>query len=327
MIDRRTLLGGAALSVLASSRPPQARAAEAPLRIASVKFGSLGWLLETIRAEGLDKKHGLTLEIVEVANNQAGPVALLSDGADLIVSDWPWAMRQRGLGEAVRFSPFSSALGAVIVPKESPIKTLADIEGKKLGVAGSSIDKSWLLLRAYSKKTLGKDISEIAEASFGAAPLLAEEIKSGRIDAVLNFWTYGARLKGAGFVPILTMKEIMASFGIEPVPALVGFIWKEGYAAANGAKVEGFLKAAAEANAVLAASDPAWERLRAMMKVTAEEEFQALKAGYRGGIPGAWTAAETTAAQKLMALLIEAGDQELVGHGTKFDAKLFHAAG
>ncbi len=44
-------------------------------------------MLETIRAEGLDKKAGVEISVVEVASNQAGLVALLSDGADIIVSD------------------------------------------------------------------------------------------------------------------------------------------------------------------------------------------------------------------------------------------------
>ena len=36
--------------------------------------------------------------------------------ADLIVSDWLWVTRERGLGAALVFYPYSSALGAVMVP-------------------------------------------------------------------------------------------------------------------------------------------------------------------------------------------------------------------
>ncbi len=87
---------------------------------ASLKFGSLSWLLETIRAEGLAEKAGVNVIVVEVATNQAGPVALLSGDADVIVSDWPWALRQRAMGEHVKFAPYSSALGAVMVAQDSP---------------------------------------------------------------------------------------------------------------------------------------------------------------------------------------------------------------
>jgi NitT/TauT family transport system substrate-binding protein len=93
----------------------------------------------------------------------------LSGDADVIVSDWTWAMRQRGMGENLKFAPYSSALGALMVPQNSAIKGLADLQGKKLGVAGGAIDKSWLLLRAYSRATMGKDIA-VASPIFGAAP-------------------------------------------------------------------------------------------------------------------------------------------------------------
>lgn len=328
MIDRRRVLSGAGLVLAAAALPgmPAARAASAPLRLASVKYGSLSWVIETIRALGLDEKAGLTLEVVDVASNQAGPVALLGGGADVIVSDWTWAMRQRALGEKLKFAPYSSALGSLVVPENSGIASIADLEGKSLGVAGSAIDKSWLLLRAYTRKTLGRDMAGYAHPSFGAAPLLAEEIRSGRVDAVLNFWTYAARLTGNGFREILTIGEVMKRLGIDPVPALVGFIWKEDYEAAHGAELAKLLSVVAEANAVLARDDAAWERLRPLVKPASDAEFTSIIAAYRAGIPNSWGPAELASARKLMDVLVEAGDAELMGYGTQFDAKLFHDA-
>lgn len=325
-MDRRRLLRAAGLTLAASALPRPLIAAAAPLRLASVKFGSLSWVIETIRALGLDKKAGLEIQVVDVANNQAGPVALLSGGADVIVSDWTWSMRQRGLGEKLRFSPYSSALGAVVVPAESDIKDIAGLKGKALGVAGSAIDKSWLLLRAYAKKTIGQDMAEYARPSFGAAPLLNEELRSGRIDAVLNFWTFAARLTGGGFRSILTVSDVMKDLGIDPVPALVGFTWKEEYEAAHGAEIAALLEAVRQANAVLATDDSAWERLRPLVKPASDGEFKAIIASYRSGIPGPWGAAEEEAAKKLMQVLVDAGDAELMGHGTVFDPKLFRHA-
>jgi NitT/TauT family transport system substrate-binding protein len=325
-IDRRRLLEVAALALATVAVPRPLRAAAGPLRLASVKFGSLSWVIETIRRLDLDKKAGLDLEVVEVASNQAGPVALLSGGADVIVSDWTWSMRQRGLGEKLKFSPYSSALGAVVVPEKSAITALAGLEGKSLGVAGSAIDKSWLLLRAYSKKTLGHDMAEFARPSFGAAPLLNEEIRAGRIDAVLNFWTFAARLTGEGYRSILAVSDVMKDLGIDPVPALVGFTWKEEYEAAHGREVATLLEVVQQANAVLATDDAAWQPLRPIVRPASDEEFKAIIAAYRSGIPRPWGKAEEEAAKKLMQVLIDAGDAELMGHGTVFDPKLFRHA-
>lgn len=327
MIDRRRLLlaGGSALAGL--SLPFVPANAAGVLRIASLKFGSFSWLLETIRAEGLADKAGLQIIIVDVANNQAGPVALLSGEAEVIVSDWTWALRQRSLGEYVKFAPYSSALGALMVAPDSPIKTLADLKGKKLGVAGGAIDKSWLLLRAYSKKELGADLADMVYPSYGAAPLLTEETRSGRLDAILNFWTYAARLHGDNYRTVVDMDAVLKGLGIDPVPSLVGFIWREGTEAKKPAEIAAFLSVVEQGNAVLATSDAAWDRIRHLVRPESDAEFAAVKAYYRAGIPRPWTGAETRSAEKLTHLLVDVGGAQLLGSDTQFDPKLFHAAG
>jgi NitT/TauT family transport system substrate-binding protein len=323
MLTRRGVLAAGTALTASSLLPPMAMAAT-PVRLTSVKFGSVSWLIETIRDEGIDKKLGLDLRIVEVANNPAAPVALLSGAADVIVSDWTWALRQRARGYDLKFAPYSAALGSVMIAKDSPIKSLGDLDGKRIAVAGTGIDKSWILLRAYSRKTLGKDIAEFAEPVFGAAPLVAEEFKNGRVDAVLNFWTYAARLKAEGAHELLTMADVIKGMGVTPTPALVGFIWFDKKVRENHVPVDKLLAAVAQANAVLASSDSAWQRLRPLIKPASDAELVAIRDYYRSGITGSWGVADTAAAEKLTKLLIELGDTELVGDGTHFDQNLFH---
>lgn len=325
MIDltrRQALAAGIALT--ANSVWPRVARAATPVRLTSVKFGSVSWLIDTIRAEGIDKKHGLDIEVIEVANNPATPIALLSGSADVIVSDWTWALRQRAKGDDLKFAPYSAALGSLMVPKNSPVKSFADLVGKKIGVAGTGIDKSWILLRAYSRKSLGKDIANVADPVFGAAPLVTAEFKNERLDAVLNFWTYAARLRAEGARELLSMSDVVKGLGVSPTPALVGFIWSEKAVADKGVPVDILLSAVADANAVLAKSDAAWERLRPLIRPASDAELAAIRDYYRSGITGAWGPAETSAAEKLTNLLIELGDAELVGDGTRFDQNLFH---
>lgn len=328
MIDRRQLLAGGAAAVALTQVPlaKSARAAAASVKVVSVKYGSLSWLLDTVRHNGIDKANGLNISVLEVATNHAGPIALLADEADVIVSDWTWAMRQRGLGVNVKFAPFSSALGALMVPDDGKVGKLGDLKGKKLGVAGSAIDKSWLLLRGYSRKVLGRDIADIATPTFGTPPLLSEELRSGRLDGVLNFWTFAARLSSEGFVQLLRMDSVLSELGIDPVPPMVGYVWKEETEAAKGPAIAAFLKCMQEGNAVLARSDEAWARLAPLVKPQSDEELKTIAKFYTTGIPQPWGAAETQSAKKLMSLLVEVGDQELVGQGTEFDADLFLAA-
>lgn len=319
---RQTLVMGSA--VAAAALWPERAVAATDVRLSSVRGGSVSWIIETIKSEKIDEKHGLNLVVIEVATNAAAPVTLLTGTADVIVSDWTWALRQRAKGQDFKFAPYSSALGSVMLPADSQVTSLDQLAGKKIGVAGSGIDKSWTMLRAYSRQKFGKDIANFAEPVFGAAPLVTEEFRNGRLDAVLDFWTYAARLKGAGFRQLLTMADVIAELGIAPTPALVGFIWSEKAVSDKKVPVDTLLAAMADANKVLATSDPAWERLRPLIKPASDAELEAIKVYYRSGITHAWGAAETKAAEKLTNLLIQLGDTELVGNGTHFDQDLFH---
>lgn len=323
MFDRRQLLTLSGSLAAAALLPVPARAAQV-VRMTSVKMGSVSWLIETIIAEGLDKKHNFELSVLDVATNQAAPITLLAGEADVTVSDWTWALKQRSKGQDFKFASYSSALGGIVVPKDSPIKSVGDLEGKKLGVAGSATDKSWVLMRAYSRKKLGKDIADICDTVFGAAPLITEEYKRGRMDACLNFWTFAARLVGQGSTQILSMSEVITELGIDPAPPLVGFIWSEKAVKANRIPIDGLLAAAYEANEMLGKSDEAWVRLRPLVKPADDAEFAAIIAAFRSGITAPWSAADTIGAERLTNLLLELGDMELVGDGTRFDPNLFY---
>ena len=84
------------------------------------------------RRTGSTSKPIFRIDVTELASPEAGKIALRAGNADIIVSDWLWVSRERGLGAKLDFYPYSSALGAVMVPASSPIKTLADLKGRKL---------------------------------------------------------------------------------------------------------------------------------------------------------------------------------------------------
>src|SRR5882757_23478 len=106
------------------------------IRLAVQKTGTFAWELAVIRAHGLDRQANLAIQVYELASPEAGKIALRGGSADVIVSDWLWVSRERGLGAKLTFYPYSSALGAVMVAAASPAKSLADLKGKSLGVAG-----------------------------------------------------------------------------------------------------------------------------------------------------------------------------------------------
>src|SRR6516162_2987463 len=90
------------------------------IRVAAQITGTLGWELEVMRAHELDRKANLDIETTQLASTEAGQIALRGGSVDLIVSDWLWVSRERTLGDDLVFYPYSSTLGAVMVPASSP---------------------------------------------------------------------------------------------------------------------------------------------------------------------------------------------------------------
>jgi NitT/TauT family transport system substrate-binding protein len=314
----------AAVAVLLAVAVAADRAAAAdPIRVAVLKFGTVNWLMDVIKTNGLDEKNGYALDLVELAGRDATTVALQAGDVDLITADWFWALRARGEGEDMMFAPYSAALGALVVRGDSDIKGVKDLVGKKIGVAGGPLDKSWLLLRGYGEKEAGVDLATAAEPVFGAPPLLNEQLKNGNLDAVLTYWHFAARLEGSGLRQVIGVPEMMDALEIEPNPPLVGFVWRTSQLGDRGAALAGFMKSVVEANRLLATSDAEWDRLRPLMQVDTDAEFAALKTRYREGMVEGWTAAYTGSADKLYRTLETLGGETLIGPKTTFEPSVF----
>lgn len=298
-------------------------AAETPskVKIGVLKFGTVSWALDTIQANGLDKAEGIELDIVPLASTQATTVGLHGHSVDIIASDWLWVSRERSSGGNFTFSPFTTALGSIMVPPNSPIRTLADLKGKRLGVAGGPLDKSWLLIVAYSLRTAKLDLRTETRQEYGAPPLLNERAKQGQIDAVLNFWPYAARLEAEGFTQLIGLEEVVRELGAKGEVSMVGYVFSEDWAKQNLAGVRGFLRAAAKADDLLATSNEEWDRLKPLMAENdptfTEATFEALRRRYREGIPERSVAENEADAKVLYQFLRELGGEKLVGPGTE----------
>lgn len=291
------------------------------VEIAVLKFGTVGWVLDTIEANGLDKAEGIELDVTPLASTQGTTVALQGRSVDVIATDWLLVSRERSNGADFSFVPFTTALGAIMVPPDSPIKTLADLKGKTLGVAGGPLDKSWLLIVAYALRTANIDLRTDTTQEFGAPPLLAERAKQGKIDAVLNFWPYAARLEAVGFTQLIGLEDVVRELGAKGEVAMVGYVFNEKWADKNPKAIQGFLRAAYKANELLATSDAEWDRLKPIMSAHdpsfTDATFDALRRRYREGIPERPIAAEEADAKVLYQFLRELGGTKLVGSGTE----------
>lgn len=307
------LLVAMLLPVTSTAIAEDASAEDETISVGVLKFGTVSWLLDTIQHYELDKKAGIQLDMLPLASNQATAVGLQGGSVDVIATDWLWVSRERASGSDFTFSPFTTALGAIMVPPDSPIQTLGDLKGKTIGIAGGPLDKSWLLIVAYALRTANIDLRTETRQVFGAPPLLSEKAIQGELDAVLNYWPYAARLEAKGFKELIGLEDVVKELGAKGEVAMVGFVFSDDWAEDNPKAIKGFLQAADEANELLATSDEAWERLRPMMDAKDEATFEALRRRFREGIPERSPDQNEADAKVLYQFLLELGGERLVG--------------
>jgi NitT/TauT family transport system substrate-binding protein len=312
----------AAIAVLAAT---PAFAADR-IRVAAQKTGTLAWELAVVRAHGLDREAGLDIATTELASTEAGKIALKGGSADLILSDWLWVTRERSLGDDLVFYPYSNALGAVMVPANSSIKSIADLKGKKLGVAGGPLDKSWLLLQALARRS-GLDLKTQAEIVYGAPPLLAQKALQRETDATLTFWNFCAELEGKGFQRAVVMDDVMKELGAGGAVAIVGYVFDGHWAARNRGLLDRFFSATRKAKEILAASPAEWRQLAPRIGVDGAAALDIYRRRYLEGLPHRPLGDEAADARALYRVLAAVGGTDLVGPAPELDPGTFYMAG
>jgi NitT/TauT family transport system substrate-binding protein len=298
-----------------------ARAADR-LRLALQKTGTSGWEMAVVKAFGLDKDAGLDLEVIELASTEAGKIAIQGGSADVIISDWLFVARERAQDAKLAFYPHSTAIGAVMT-KDPAIKSVKDLAGKKLGVAGGPLDKSWLMLKAYALKQ-GVDLEKQATVVYGAPPLIAEKALQGEIDAALEFWNFAVNLEAQGFARAIEMTDVEKALGAKGDVIVTGYVFDERFAEKKKDALARFLAMMASAKKMIVTNDKAWAAAAKHIGAKDPGVLDALRKRYVAGLPKRTLAEEEADAAALFRVLAEIGGEKLVGPGKTLDPGTFY---
>jgi NitT/TauT family transport system substrate-binding protein len=293
------------------------------LRIGLQSTGTFAWQLDVIRRHGLADNAGLDLKISQFASPDAGKLALNSGSVDLAVVDWLWVARARALGAKLLFYPYSSAVGAVMVKRDSPLRGLADLRGHVLGVAGGPLDKSWLIVQAAATRQ-GIDLKRDTTLAYGAPPLMSQKLQQGEADASLNFWNFCASLETQGYRRLFEVRDAEAALGLTEPLALIGYVFSEQFAAQHRSTIDRFIAIAHKADDIMRRSDQEWDALRPLMNAGDDSTFKAYRDRTREGMPQRSIAAEEADARALFKALASAGGAELVGPSQELDPGLYY---
>ncbi len=322
MVRGWRLMAGIAAILLAALAPAGLAQDLPQLRAAMLKTGTVNWEIATITAQGHDRQNGFVMVVQDYADNAATRIAFAGGEADVMVADWIWVAMMRAEGRDYVFLPYSRAVGGLVVRDDSGIATLADLRGRRIGIAGGPLDKSWLILRAYARQQYGFDLADETEQVFGAPPLIFQAGITGETAGAVNFWHFLARMKARGMHDLVTVAEAAAALGLDPDMPLLGYVLKGEFVRAHPEVARGLALASAAAKDRLRRDDAAWAAIRPLMNAATEAEFVALREGYRAGIPSGGRV-DRDAADRFLRLMADLGGDQLVGKATTLPEGVF----
>lgn len=303
-------------------------AADKPLiRLGALAFGTVNWELSAMQYAQLMETEHYRLQVIKLANPQAGKIALQSGAVDMIVADWVWVSQQRALGRDYTFFPYSNTTGALVVPQDSAIKTLQDLRNKKMAVAGGELDKNSLLLRALMTKQGQADVFASMAKIYGAPPLLAQEMRHKRADALLTYWHYAARMEADGFRILLTGNDILQGLGIQAQVPSIGYVFSKQWAQQNQQAIQHFFASTRQVKNDLCINDTAWKGISHLTHAKTSQENQLLRSRYCDGRILSWGGKEVEAAAEVYQYLKKVSHNRLTKHAEKLEKGVFWEQG
>jgi len=134
---------------------------------------------------GIFAKHGLELTVTGFAGDARLQQGLVSDSIDLGLGSGP------GMGFLAKGVPAKAVAAmagapmnmSIVVPYDSPIKTLDDIKGKKIGVTTVGSLTDWLLKRVVADR--GWSPADVTAVTVGGLDSTKAALKTGQIDGVV----------------------------------------------------------------------------------------------------------------------------------------------
>jgi NitT/TauT family transport system substrate-binding protein len=189
---------GAALGVIAAGSGLAQQTVT--VRLADAAQSQNGIASQVIIDQGLDRKYGFKLEYSAYPTLDGLFTAIRGKQADVGFGGWTAFSQFRSQGFPV-VSIFPVGRGTsldILVPVNSPIKTVDDLKGKKVGSYAGAAGTATVLFRVITSKYFGFDPGKTGHLQFAAPGLLTKLMSEGEIDAALLFDPLAARAIASG---------------------------------------------------------------------------------------------------------------------------------
>jgi ABC-type nitrate/sulfonate/bicarbonate transport system substrate-binding protein len=165
--------------------------------------------------KGIFAKHGLEIENIGFQGGAKLHQGLISDAVDMgLSSGADLAVIVRGdYAKAVGAMAGPPLLMGILVAKDSPIKTLDDLKGKKIGIGTVGSLTHWLSLELARTRGWGPDGVQVVSLG-GSVPALHAALKMHTVDALMESASQGLTLEEKGEGRLLSPVNYVKDFHI-----------------------------------------------------------------------------------------------------------------
>jgi ABC-type nitrate/sulfonate/bicarbonate transport system substrate-binding protein len=218
---------------------------------------------QTMIKQGFDKKHGIAVEYVTYPTLDGLFTAIRGKAVDIGFGGWTAFAQFRSKGAPITMIfPVGRGISLdVVVPANSPIKSLADLKGKKIGSYAGAAGTATALLRVITSKFFGYDPGKTNHLQYAGAALLPDLLAKGDLDAVLLFDPIAVRaiasgkFKSIGNLPTIYKEKVGEDF------LWIGYATNDDVIAKHPEALKAFNKAWLEAVAYVKAHPEVFEPL------------------------------------------------------------------
>lgn len=286
------------------------------VRAAMEAVGTFSWVVHGMDYFGTAEANGITVVGTPYASKQATEIALRAGEADVKVDDFlaPVLLRDAGI-MASGIYPYATAVGGLVVPVDSDIQSIADLQGKTIA-AGSLRDKSLLILRALTISEYDFDPQEDGEVVAAAPPLMSQLTASGEVDASLPLWHWVARMEAGGIArEIVSVAGMLEQLGLPgDLPNLV-IVARDDMPDELKTAFIATLQDTVDAMLATPADDPFWQSILdlELYSLPDPSQFPQVVERWKLGTTSNWTQEQVDGLVSMVDRLVELAGAEVVG--------------
>ena len=290
---------GAALLGCSPSGPP---AADAP-RTFSLGYlaGAQDFIIFVMDSEKILERYRLEPKRVKFLNPPSVQLMIAEGQVDIGFGGFTTMANARAQGkDVIIVRGIFSPVNAVFVPLDSPLRSVADLRGKKMGSFGGPGSTTLAFFGVIASKWYGLDIFRDVEQITAPGPLLDNLLSRGEIDAALMGTMGSIQLDAQKKYRVLAnlSEEYQARQGRAPAHVMVST--SEQFARAHPEIITDFLRAYEDALQFSKENADVWARYGRTIGMTSETEINLLREKMSANLIENWDAEQIATQQEYL---------------------------